>query len=280
MHKDIAVLFSGGTDSTLAAALMAERFDKIHLLTYSRFGIFSSRNAERNAQVLKNRFKDTCFAQRIIKINKLFKYLSYEDYLGYLFRYRFFLLSTCGLCNLAMHARTIVFCLENNISEACDGANKSMRLFPAQMPSVAEEIKKMYSGFGINYSLPVFHLENPSDTGFMDRLGIKNILPDFEFGENNACAKDTTGYKLFELGLMPAANVKGTVLDRKMQPRCFQFILFRIFAQWYYLYNHTYEQYEKMVLEFFTQKIKHCTHLIEEYSKKKEKSRLFRLIED
>jgi len=227
--KEIVVLYSGGTDSTLTAALMAEEFEKISLVTYDRFGFFSTTNTELNFQKLKSKFSKVKFTHHIIGIDKLSKYVFYEHYLRNFIKHRFFLLSTCGLCKLAMHIRTIVFCLENKISNVCDGANKGMRLFPAQMKRVIEETKKMYAKFGINYMNPVFDFQEPENLDFIDRLQLERVLPVQKEEEEDSTPdpkKMTVGCKLFDLGLMPSENVKGTKLDKKMQARCFQFILF------------------------------------------------------
>lgn len=279
--EEIVVLFSGGTDSTLAASLMAEEFRKVHLITYNRFGFFSITNPKINVQKLKNKFGDNKFTYRIIGINRLFKFVSNERYLWNLMKHRFFLLSTCGLCKLAMHIRTVIFCLNNQIGNVCDGANQGMHLFPAQMTSIIKETKMMYANFGISYTNPVFDFEGPQDTEFVDRLHLEKIVPNQEKKASYVAKKKrTTGYKLYELGLMPSENVKGTELDRKMQPRCFQFILFNIFVLWYYLHNHTYEEYEKATLRFYKEKIEFFTKLVDEYVKTAKKSRLFKLIED
>ncbi len=279
--KKIVILFSGGTDSTLTSALMAEKFKRIYLITYSRFGLFAINNSKTNVEKLRDKFKNIYFSHHIIKVNKLFNYVSYEHYFHHLIKHRFFLLSTCGLCKLAMHIRTVIFCLKNDVVEVCDGANKNMRLFPDQMASVMQETRKMYAHFGINYTSPVFEFGQPDVNGFNDRLRQERISPLIEKkGAFDKTKKNTTRYKLFEFDLMPSENVKGSKIDQKMQPRCFQFILFRIFAQWYYLPNHTYNEYEQASLQFFKEKIDFFTALIDDFIKKNNKSKLFRMIED
>jgi hypothetical protein len=281
MIKEVIVLYSGGTDSTLAASLIVEQFDRVHLITYRRFGLFSVTNPLINVKKLQDKFGKDKFIHTIIPVDKLFKKVSYENFLFNLIKYRFFLLSTCGLCKLAMHIRTLIYCLYNNIAYVCDGANQGMYLFPDQMSDVIEEIKKMYAHFKINYFNPVFEFEGPQDIDFADRLHFERI-PSLKEKHNSSSyekKKKTTGYKLYELGLMPSENVKGTKLDRKMQPRCFQFILFNIWLHWYYLSSHNYKEYEETTLKFFKAKIATFRELISEYLEKKEKSKLYKLIE-
>ncbi|MDD5281762.1 MAG: hypothetical protein PHC37_02375 [Candidatus Omnitrophica bacterium] len=283
MNKETALLYSGGTDSTLTACLAAKQFDKVHLITYRRFGLFSITNPLINVKKLKDKFGEDKFTHTTISIDKLFKKVSYENFLANLIKYRLSLLSTCGLCKLTMHIRTIIYCLRNNITYACDGANQGMYFFPDQMDGVINETKKMYLNFGINYFNPVFEFEGPQDIDFSDRLHLER-LPVFQSEENNLHAagwkEKTTGYKLYSLGLMPSENVKGSKLDRQMQPRCFQFILFNIWLHWYYLNSHTYEEYKELSLIFFKDKIATFTKLIAEYLEKGKKGRLSNLLED
>ncbi len=281
MKKETILLYSGGTDSTLAASIAAGQFDKIHLITYKRFGLFSVTNPLINVKKLKVKFGEDKFTHAIIPVDKLFKKVSYENFLINLIKYRFFLLSTCGLCKLAMHIRTLIYCLDNNISYVCDGANQGMYLFPDQMEKVIDETKKMYAFFGINYFNPVFEFEGPQDIDFADRLHFEKVsfLKEEKDASYYEKKKRTTGYRLYELGLMPSENVKGTKIDRQMQPRCFQFILFNIWLHWYYLSSHNYQEYKEATLEFFKAKIKTFTEFISEYIEKRGESKLYKLIE-
>lgn len=278
----IVVLFSGGTDSLLTSALMAEKFKEVYLNTYHRFGFSSTTNSEVNVWKLKERYRDSRFIHQIIRVDKLTKYVFNERYLRNLSKHGFFMLSNCGLCKLAMHIRTAIFCLDNNIRNVCDGANQNMRLFPDQMKNVLKELRKMYARFGINYMNPVFELEYPEGLDYADRLHLDRVLPaEGEKDDPDAEKKKrTAGYKLFELGLMPSENVKGTELDRKMQPRCFQFILSNIFINGYYLQDHTYEEYEKATVKFQKEKIEFFIKLLDEYAQKGKKSRIAKLVED
>ena len=276
--NEVAVLFSGGTDSTLAAALMAERFEKVHLVTYARYGFFSVENTKVNARKLMEKYGEDKYAHYIINIDRLTEYVFYERYLHNLFRHGFFVLSICGLCKLAMHLATVVFCLEHKIANVCDGANQGMNLFPAQMKPVIGELKHMYESMRIHYFNPVFDFDSPPDTGFLDRLHFDNVRSGDDgppLGEEEA--HQTAGCQLFRLGLMPSENVKGTELDRKMQPRCFQFILFNIFIQWYYLYDHSYEDYVTVTHKFYKDKIACLTGLLDGYALKGAESKLFKL---
>ena len=275
--NEVLVLFSGGTDSTLAAALMAQQYKKVHLVTYDRFGFFGIKNSKINVNKLKNIFGDDKFTFKITKYNNLAKYVFYEKYWHNVMKYGFFMLSTCGLCKLAMHIKTIDYCLKNKVYNVCDGANKGMYLFPAQMKDVILEVKNMYSKFGINYTNPVFHFDGHQDAEFADLLHMErifpntNALPDIFNAEKGE--KNTAGRKLCSMGIMHSNNVKGTELDRKIQARCFQFILFNIFVKWYYLHNNSYDKYQQETVNFYKDKISNLTSVVEDYARNGRDSR-------
>jgi hypothetical protein len=268
-NDEAVVLYSGGSDSTLSVALIQEQYRKVHLVTYKRFGLWSIENTGRYVETLKERFGRDKFQHQIINIDRVFKYLSYESYCSNLRKHGFFLLSTCGFCKLAMHVRTVVYCLENNVGHVCDGANKGMDIYPAQMEPVLEMIKGMYEAFGIHYYTPVFDYEPPQEQGFVaeENRGLIQMdeLP-IQSGEGNG--PNTTEAKLYEMGITPQPRIKGTAFDKARQGRCFQLILFRVFANKYFLASHSMEEYVERTVELFGEKIDMSIRLIRDYIEK------------
>lgn len=266
----VAILFSGGTDSTLTAALLQKNFKVVHLVTYDRFGFHSTNNTSTQVEMLKKKYGEDRFIHTYHNVDKLFKYISYENYFNNLIKHGLFNLSTCGLCKLSMHVRTIKYCLDNNIKYVADGANQAMSMEPAQMKSVINELRNMYLHFNINYFNPVFEMAGPADEGFIEKSNLQIIKSSF----NNMSPAQmpptlTPGHKLHQLGLAPSPNVKGTDYDRKRQPRCFQFILFNIFAIKYFLATKTYKQYTEMTTKYYKDKIRHMVHFMENRNTKK-----------
>jgi predicted subunit of tRNA(5-methylaminomethyl-2-thiouridylate) methyltransferase len=262
------ILFSGGTDSTLAAALQEEHFQEIHLLTFDRLGIASVENSKINAQMLIDKFGKDRIKHIIINIDKLFKHISYENYLKNIKKHGLMNLSTCGLCKLSMHIQTISYCNENGITSVADGANQGMDMFPAQMKPVIDQMKALYLNFGIIYSNPVFDYEFPDEGSFLSMENANMLVSLPKKNIEKESKKMTAGRVLYEKGLAPLPNVKGSDYDRKRQPRCFQFILFKTFANKYFLADNTYDEYVEKTVDFFDDKIKVAEEVLREDKKK------------
>lgn len=269
----VAILFSGGTDSTLTAAMLTEQYDEIHLITYNRFGFHEADNTKTQSQMLKDKYGEERFIHVFINVDKLFKHVSYENYLKNIVNFGFFNLSTCGLCKLSMHVKTIDYAIENDVQVVADGANQAMSMFPSQMEPVIEEMRLLYKHFGIEYITPVFNMDGPQDKNFIDKHSLKYIPAaaetDQTLSEEDFTSKKTPGHKLYDLGLAPSANVKGSKYDKSRQPRCFQFITFNIFAKKYFLASKSYEEYRDETVTFYKSKISTMKELLESREKNK-----------
>lgn len=252
--SEIVVQFSGGTDSTAAVSLLTGRYERIHLLTFKHSGLHHIENSRYNVPKLKEVFPNTEFTHRIYNIDRLFKTVTYFHYSHFLFKYGFLNLTTCGLCKLAMHIRTLLYCCDLGIKEAADGANSNSYYFPAQMKEVVELISEMYDQFGIRYTTPVFDYDFPDDIDWEHKLGLP-ALADKKKKRSDRNKRKTTGELLFEKGILTEENVKGTETDRNMQARCFQLTLLNAVALGYFIPKHGMEKYRNKVKEFYGEKI-------------------------
>jgi len=276
--KQIAVLYSGGSDSTAAVVLVAARFEKIHLLTYKHSGLFHIENSRIGVERLRMKYGNDKFIHLIIDVDRLFKQITFAGYAENIKKYGFMNLSTCGCCKLAMHIRTLIYCLQNNIAFVADGANKHMKYFPAQMPGVIAELRAMYKKYRIEYINPVFDYECPEgEIDWSHRL--RSELPDFtgSAAESNF-AENTTSNLLFKEGFYETGNIKAAEINQRMQARCFQFMLFSIFLHWYFLPKYGEEKYRQITERFFRDKIEYFSVLVRAYLQKKPDDKLYACI--
>jgi predicted subunit of tRNA(5-methylaminomethyl-2-thiouridylate) methyltransferase len=262
MISKVAILFSGGTDSTLTASIEQKKYDEIYLLSYWRNGISCIDNSKGHAEKLQQKYSDKKFEHHILDVDDLFKELSYENFLHNIKKHRFFLLSTCGFCKLAMHVRTLQFCLEHNIKYVCDGANRNMYIYPFQRSENVELLRDMYREFDITYYNPVFDLPSTPDESFY-QARIKRLLNKNREKKDQPQQQKTVGELLYETGLVKDTNIKGSDYDAKHQAKCMQLFLFRIFALGYFIPRWGIELYAKRTTAMFKEKINYVKqHII------------------
>lgn len=262
----IAVMYSGGTDSTAAVTLLAETYQRIHMLTYKHSGLASIENSGFHLPRLRELYGSDKFEHIILDTDDLFNKVTYDNYFSNLREYGFFTLTSCGHCKLAMHIRTLMYCLENGISEVADGANKNMSHFPAQMIEVIAELKKMYQRFGVNYTSPVFDYDFPDGLDWFQKIGLA-ALTNQPFSKKGGPKGKTTGQLLVEKGILDQENVKGKEIDRKMQGRCFQLTLLNVFALNYFIPKHGIEKYREITKKYYKAKIDRFSNKIEQHLK-------------
>ena len=274
--SECAILYSGGTDSTCVAALLAEQYDRLHLLTFRELGTRGAPSPSQNVGKLQEKFGREKFHPHLISVDTLLRHISYDRYLWYVSRHGFFMLSTCGFSSLSWHVRTIVYCLDHGIRHAADGLTRELMHFPGHMDGVLVEIRELYGSFGIAYTNPIRNWDVPPDQRFLQRLVVD---PHGFSPASEVPLSKTSGRYLYEQGLLPHPNVKGSSLDRAMQHACYPFVLFNIFAFWYYLSRHHYADYERRMVRLFQEKIRGLDPLLKEYQRAGRQSALGAWIE-
>ena len=253
MKNECLVLYSGGTDSTCAAALCAEKHSRVHLITmYERATKHSPLPIE-NIQRLKNKYGSEKFLHRKISTDRLVKKISYENYFQRFWQFGFFLLSTPGFSSLSWHLRAIQYCRENQINHVYDGMTRELLHFPGHMPQVRELFKNLYASFGIAFSSPVIDWEVPPDQRLVDRLIVDRH--GFVASPEAQPQVRTTGLWLFEQGIFPHPNVKGSLFDHRMQHDCYPFVVYNIFAFWLMPAFMSWEKFENKMQNFFSKKV-------------------------
>jgi len=167
-----AVLFSGGTDSTLAAAQMLDECDKVTLLTFDPGYLLFLENTRVHAVKLAERFGADRVEHQIIDIRHFIKDILGENLSGDLREYGFNMSSlVCLGCRLSMHAFAIYWCLQNKVPYLADGSIRAQSTIPEQMESVIRRNRRFYSQeYGIRHFSPIYE-ESESDQR-LDELGI------------------------------------------------------------------------------------------------------------
>jgi len=153
---EVCVQFTGGKDSTLLAAHMAQGFERVHLLSFYHPLIVAMDRVPVNIEKLRSLYGQEKFIHKVIDNEPLFRDLYIGHWLRDLLRYRTFAANNaCGPCRLAMVTHTIVYCLEKAISAVRDGGNRTgFDLF--QQPWAIDPLQAFYREYGIGYDCPLY----------------------------------------------------------------------------------------------------------------------------
>jgi len=247
--KEIVHLFSGGVDSTYTVTLLVKIFDKIRLVTYDRKGLYNVNYALVNYEKLKKMYGADRISINFMNIDREFKELCYEKYFSNLLKYGFYNLMNCGLCKLAMHWRTIIYCLENNIKYVSCGSNQETVWDPSQHLLTIQWLRHLYERFGVQYFTPIF------DT-----------------------SPEVREDALFEMGITGHRRVKWTPYSWEIQNTCYQEYLQIILAKYasrpkLLSRNNMSKEgdalYQKKMLEYFKFKIENVQRRIDAYVESK-----------
>lgn len=175
---ELAIMFSGGTDSLVLYALASlghhpglPRPRHIHLLHMlngmSRFHEFPRQRFEVARRILAQQvpLSNMTAAESAVKLpealmveldmGRLFQGLWLDRYEEYMPRYNGKNL-VCVACKAAMHGRAIIYCLENYVPHLVAGYARRQEYYPEQTPVFMEKMAEFSSGFGIRTHFPVY----------------------------------------------------------------------------------------------------------------------------
>ncbi len=185
-RQDVAILYSGGTDSLSLHALAARgghpaipRPVRIHLLHMlngmGRFPDFPRARLRVAEEILKaqvppgDAFPEAVYVE--LDAGRLFQGLWLDRYEELMPRYNGKNL-VCVACKLAMHARAILYCVEHLVPVVLAGYTRKQDHFPEQTPTFMDRIARLSARFGIATRYPLYE-EADSETV------IRHLLEDF-----------------------------------------------------------------------------------------------------
>lgn len=175
--RRISLLFSGGADSTLAAAKLTTNYGEIDLITFKHYATWHIRASEKSENRLRAKYPQVKFKHIYLNSSDLFLRLQariLRDLPGHPFLNLYF----CGACKLAMHTELAAYNLQNGIKSAASGASRLMPMFPDQTPGGIEALQKhLYGPLGLTLESPVFETERSDheamNLGLLDRKHLK-----------------------------------------------------------------------------------------------------------
>jgi hypothetical protein len=260
--SECLLLFSGGTDSTAAAAIVARQHSVVHLLTCWELGTRSSPMPTENVRRLREKLSESKFTHVSINTDALIRRLSYTDswrgYLRSLLTHGLFNLATPGMSSLSWHLAAIHHAQElraqgQKITHVYDGMTRELLHLPGHMPSIRQLFKALYADHDLEFSSPVIDFDIPPDQRFTDRL----IVDRHGFAARPELTQATrsTGRLLQELGVFPHANVKGSLFDHRMQHDCYPFVLYNMLCFWWWSKLMPWPKIEAKLCRLFAERV-------------------------
>jgi len=172
--KSIGLMFSGGIDSTYTACLLAQQYDVVHLMTYDmEYGHYHIERTVKRVHELQKQYNCT-FIHAIISTKKLFNTLVIDNLKRDYNKYKSAFIWCMG-CKIAMHTQSIMYCIQNNLSEMTDGSSRDTDEMVEQMePSIAC-INDYYAAHHISFTVPAYDATRQEKIDFLKKH-------DFHFG--------------------------------------------------------------------------------------------------
>lgn len=180
-QEQVAVMFSGGTDSMLAAAIGAETFKQVHLLTFRTSQMSHWERSCIGAQVLRDRYGADQVIHRIIDNDALFRKLYSSNYRKDLKKYSLYLTClVCPACGVGFQVRSLVYCRKYGCQYLWDGLQSegaTEHLYPGLQPDIQQGITELCRDYGVIRESPVYDISRTDyvlyEKGLTDRRGLK-----------------------------------------------------------------------------------------------------------
>jgi hypothetical protein len=204
-YERASVLYSGGTDSSLAAVEMLKECRKVTLLTFNPGFILFLDNSRLHAEALRRQYGESRVEHLIVPINELTRRILCGNMRRDLRKYGFDLTAlVCMGCRLGMHARAIIYNIENGVPVLADGSIRKQDAIPEQRASVLRANRALY----------------------MERYGIRHVSPIYD--------ETRSDVKLFEAGIAIKRNLKKQFIFFETQATCPFGVTADVYARMFY----------------------------------------------
>jgi len=210
IKNEVAVMFSGGIDSLLAAVLLMKSYDKVHLITFDKGYLeFGVKNNLPNVERLKTAFGDDRIIHEIIDLKPVVKRIAVKKIFKNRKKYNMEI-RWCVGCRLGMNTGGLLYALEHNLVGYADGSNREQIPSEANLTGTAENYPSIVNG----------------NKRFAAEYGVQFLTPTYDFG-----GREERRQKLAEMGLAidylsqdHSKKISGMMTKEVMkrsQPMCF-----------------------------------------------------------
>lgn len=181
MEEEIALMYSGGVDTTYIALNLLHLYKRVHLLTFCNGLCIRVNSSKKHAQMLIDKYGKDKVIHRIFPIGEIFRFIR-KDLYREMLRYKTPLLFDLS-CRFSMEIATIIYCLRYNLKYVTDGNNPNTQgeIF-LQQQAYLDMVRNFFSRYGIKYIHPVKLF--PSRRKIVEELQKNGIKSRLGFLEN------------------------------------------------------------------------------------------------
>jgi hypothetical protein len=170
--NEIALMFSGGLDSTATAVMLAERYDRVHLITYRNgYGHYYHHRTEDRVRELNRRLGDK-FVWTLISTKDHFDRILVDHVMKDYAEYRSGFIWFMG-CKMAMHMRSAVYCLEHGLVHMTDGSNSDTDEMVEQSLLSLSLITHFYDDHTVDFGTPVYDVHRAESREIIKEFDLK-----------------------------------------------------------------------------------------------------------
>lgn len=178
LRNEASVEFSGGSDSTLAAAIAAERLDRVHLLTFNHDGMKKAAKTSVQTDNLRRVYGEEKIVEYRGDVNRLLRAIYFDGYLKDILHFGVHVsVFSCVACKLAMDVETMIYNINNGVRYIFDGQQREKEMWPMQMEKVIAIMQDFFAEYGLIYECPVYDVERTDfelhKRGVSDTLDVK-----------------------------------------------------------------------------------------------------------
>lgn len=163
-NNSVAVLFSGGRDSSLAACLYAMRGWNVKLLSFNSGIGIGSELATHRYEELKARFPERIVERIVVPIFGIFRRIAIVDIERDFAKYKINLVLLGE--KLAMHAAATVYCLQKNMKVVADGTSGYQSNLPEQKITAVNLFQSFHKEYGLDYETPILPYESENQVKY------------------------------------------------------------------------------------------------------------------
>ncbi len=155
-YKDLAMMFSGGLDTTLAAARLLEsgEAERLHLLTFCNGFCVGVGNSAVHVEELRRLYGADRVVHEIIYVTEIFEEL--RSPVVDLVRKWGSTLAIDLCCRLSFETAAIIYCMNNGVAALCDGTNIDQGRLFLEKPEYLRVAREYFAEHGVHYFSPVY----------------------------------------------------------------------------------------------------------------------------